>query len=221
MQAEILSVNVGLPRAASHSGGTVTTSIWKQPAERPIAVGKLNLEGDRQSDLKAHGGPNKAIYAYPHEHYSYWRQRLRLAESPRYGFFGENLTITGLLESDVYIGDQFSLGSARVTVTQPRIPCYKLGIRVGDPAFPSEFLESGRLGFYLRVEVEGHIYPESRLVLEDRPQELISIHDLWELTREHGPNDSRRLGIALGLPYLAEEWTRALRKRRRTLGYEE
>ena len=151
---KILSLNVGLPRRVACHDREVTTSIFKSPVPGPLRLRRLNLDGDFQSDLQVHGGKNKAVYAYPSEHYHYWREQL-----PGYDFvpgnFGENLTTEGLLEKDACIGDVYRIGAATVRVTQPRMPCYKLGIRFGRDDMVKRFLASGRSGIYFYVVEEG------------------------------------------------------------------
>lgn len=158
---KIISVNVGMPReAAGLRGERVLTGIFKSPAAGRVRARRLGLEGDGQADLRHHGGEDKAIYVYPHEHYAHWAAALGRDDFAM-GQFGENLTIGGLLEKDVRIGDRFRIGGAGgplVEVTQPRVPCFKLGIRMGDPQFVKKFHKSGgRIGFYLRVLEEGEI----------------------------------------------------------------
>ena len=153
---KIISVNVGRPRQIDWRGRRVTTSIWKTPVKGRLRVGALNLEGDEQSDLSVHGGSDKAVYAYPAEHYDFWRSELPKIEFP-FGAFGENLTIEGLLEAEVMIGDRYEIGSAEFQVTQPRLPCFKLAIRFGRDDMIKRFLRSGRTGFYLAVLREGVI----------------------------------------------------------------
>ncbi|HET8910004.1 MAG TPA: MOSC domain-containing protein, partial [Ktedonobacteraceae bacterium] len=140
-QMRVISVNVGQPREVIWKGRTVSTGIFKEPVEGRIKVGRLNLDGDRQADLTVHGGPEKAIYVYPAEHYSYWRQEFPEMELP-WGMFGENLTLEGLLEKDAHVGDQFQLGSAKVMVVQPRLPCYKLGLKFKRDDILKRFLRS-------------------------------------------------------------------------------
>jgi MOSC domain-containing protein YiiM len=152
----IVSLNVGLPRTIAWRGQQVTTAIFKQPAEGPVLLRQFNLEGDRQADLENHGGQDKAIYAYPSEHYEFWRKELPQMELP-WGMFGENLTTEGLREESTHIGDRFRIGEAVVMVTQPRIPCYKLGIRFGRDDIVRRFLESGRSGIYFSVMREGMV----------------------------------------------------------------
>ena len=153
---QLVSVNVGLPREVTWHGHVVRTSIWKDPVEGLVRVSSLNLEGDQQSDLSVHGGKEKAVYAYPREHYEYWRRDLP-ATDLAWSAFGANFTTDGLLEPDVRIGDRIRVGSAEFLVTQPRMPCFKLGVRFGNDDMVKRFLRSGRPGFYLAVIREGEI----------------------------------------------------------------
>ena len=152
----IVSVNAGQPREVAWGNEVVRTSIFKQPIDGRTMLRRLNLEGDVQADLSVHGGPDKAVYAYPVEHYDYWREQLPGRELPC-GIFGENLTLAGLTEDDAHIGDELRIGAARLVITQPRLPCFKLGIRFGDPTIVARFLASNRPGFYLAVLEEGEI----------------------------------------------------------------
>ena len=153
---KLTSVNTGLPRDVIWHGRHVMTGIFKQPVEGRIALTTLNLHGDRQADLSVHGGPHKAVYCYPIEHYDYWRSEWPGEELPL-GMFGENFTTSGLSEDSVHIGDRFAVGSAEVVVTQPRLPCYKLGVRFDSDLMVKRFLASGRSGFYLAVRREGQV----------------------------------------------------------------
>src|SRR6266704_1779714 len=156
MTMKIVSLNVGLPREVIWHGIKVTTGIFKQPVQGRVALRKLNLDGDRQADLTVHGGEHKAVYCYPLEHYDYWRRELPGRELPM-GVFGENFTTDGLLEDSVHLGDRFSIGSAEVVVTQPRLPCYKLGIRFQSDDMVKRFFASGQTGFYLAVDRGGEV----------------------------------------------------------------
>jgi MOSC domain-containing protein YiiM len=152
----VVSVNVGLPRTLPWKGREVTTGIFKTPVDGRVRIRRLNLDGDRQADLSVHGGAAKAVYAYPLEHYAWWREQLGEEIPP--GGFGENLTVEGLpLEQEVAIGDRFRVGTAELVVTQPRLPCYKLGLRFGREQMVKRFLASRRTGYYLAVEVEGDV----------------------------------------------------------------
>src|SRR3989441_6066104 len=153
---KLVSVNTGLPREVTWQGRSVTTAIYKQPAAGRVALRKLNLDGDRQADLSVHGGEHKAVYSYPIEHYEFWKKELPGRDLP-VAIFGENFTTGGLLESSVHLGDHLSVGSAQVVVTQPRLPCYKLGVRFQSDDMVKRFLASGRTGFYLAVTREGEV----------------------------------------------------------------
>ncbi len=153
---KLLSVNVSLPRDVPHMGKTVSTGIFKEAVTGRLILRTLNLEGDGQADLENHGGVYKAVYAYTVEHYDHWKRELRRSDLAP-GQFGENFTVEGMAEDDVHIGDVFRVGGALVQVTQPRAPCYKLGLKMGMPRFSKMFLASGRVGFYLRVLEEGEV----------------------------------------------------------------
>jgi MOSC domain-containing protein YiiM len=150
----LVSVNVSLPKLVEFRGQAVSTSIFKEPVGGRVLVRRLSLEGGWQADLRSHGGLNKAVYAYPLEHYARWSEELG-RDNLRPGQFGENLTVEGLTEDAARLGDVFRVGGALLQVTQPRYPCFKLEIKMGDPLFPRRFLASGRTGFYLRVLEEG------------------------------------------------------------------
>ena len=157
MTPRVVSIQVGRPRTVDRPGGAVVrTGIFKDRVDGPVRLETLGFEGDGQADRRHHGGPDQAAYAYPSEHYAHWAPRLpdRIHEP---GLFGENVTTEGLLETDVHFGDVLGLGRARVQVTTPRVPCFKLGLRTGDPSIVEAFLASGRLGFYLRVLTPGPV----------------------------------------------------------------
>jgi MOSC domain-containing protein YiiM len=153
---KLFSINVGLPRNVAHGSTRVETGIFKRPVIGPVKVSRLNIEGDHQADLSVHGGVNKAVYAYSWKNVDYWKKFLGRADLDP-GSFGENLTIDGLLDTEISIGDELEIGTARFQVTQPRFPCFKLGIAMGQPEFVKTFDESGRNGFYLSVLQEGTI----------------------------------------------------------------
>jgi MOSC domain-containing protein YiiM len=173
---KVLSLNLGLPRYVEWGDQIVRTSIFKEPVTGRMRVDRLNIEGDRQSDLTVHGGVEKAVYVYPAEHYALWRQELPGADLP-WGAFGENLTTTGLAEDDVRIGDRFAIGSAELVVTQPRTPCFKLTIRFGRADMIKRFYRSGRSGFYLAVAKEGEIEAGDEISLLNRDAGAITIAD--------------------------------------------
>jgi MOSC domain-containing protein YiiM len=153
---KLISVNVALPRLAVYKGTTLNTGIFKKPVSGRVLLRTLNLEGDRQADLTVHGGPYKAVYAYPSEHYEYWRGELAGMDLP-WGAFGENFTTEGLMESDLHVGDILKIGSAVVMVRQPRMPCYKLAAKFQRDDMIERFMDSGRTGFYFSVEQEGEV----------------------------------------------------------------
>src|SRR6202140_1442104 len=153
---KVVSLNVGLPREVMWHGRTVTTGIFKQAVDGRVALRTLNLDGDRQADLTVHGGEYKAVYCYPLEHYAYWLKELP-GNDLTAGNFGENFTTEGLLEDAIHLGDRFTIGSAEVVVTQPRLPCYKLGIRFQSDTMVKRFLASKRSGFYFAVAREGDV----------------------------------------------------------------
>jgi MOSC domain-containing protein YiiM len=153
---KILSVNVSLPKELDYEGQKVRTGIFKEPVEGRVRLRTLNLDGDKQADLTVHGGPDKAVYAYPIEHYDYWRRLFTNIEMSN-GMFGENLTVDGLKESEVSIGDVFQIGTSKVIATQPRMPCYKLGVKFGRMDILKMFLASGRSGIYFKVLEEGEV----------------------------------------------------------------
>ncbi len=152
----VVSVNVGLPKTVQWRDQTVTTGIFKSPVDGPVALREHNLDGDRQADLSVHGGPTKAVYVYSAQHYTYWRQELPDVELG-WGHFGENFTVDGMDEQSINIGDEFTVGTARVVVTEPRMPCFKLSIRFGRTGIVKRFLQSQRSGFYVGVVEEGQV----------------------------------------------------------------
>jgi MOSC domain-containing protein YiiM len=207
----ILSVNVGLPREVPWRGRTVRTSIFKSPVAGPVLVRKLNLDGDRQSDLQVHGGTDMAVYAYPGEHYAFWRTVLPGAELP-WGAFGENLTTEGLLEDEVCIGDRIRCGPVEFVVTQPRLPCYKLGIRFGRQDIVKRFQRSGRTGFYLAVLGEGKIAAGCTLERIASGEASVRVTDVVRLYNSREP-DRALLRRASELPALPEAWREHFRAR--------
>jgi len=177
---KIISVNVGVPRKVALKGRTVATGIFKEPIEGRVMLRRLNLDGDKQADLSVHGGVDKAAYMYPSEHYEYWRRELPSMKLP-WGMFGENFTTEGLLEDAVRIGDRFRVGTAEVVVTQPRFPCYKLGIKFGRADMVKHFLASGRTGFYLSVSREGNVAAGDAIELIHRANDKATIADIVRL----------------------------------------
>ena len=175
---KLISIQVGRPRKVRWRGRTVSTGIFKEPVAGRIMLRRNNLEGDGQADLSVHGGWDKAVYAYPSEHYAYWRQQLPGMDLP-YGSFGENFTSEGMDESSVHIGDRFRIGGALVEVTQPRMPCYKLAVRFRRPDMPKRFHASGRCGFYLAVLQEGEVGAGDTFERIERDDRELSVIDTY------------------------------------------
>ena len=176
--ARVLAVNVGAIRRVEWRGKVVTTAIWKRPVERRVALVGVNLEGDDQADRTVHGGRDKAVYAYAREDYDFWREKEHVDPLP--GLFGENLTVEGLDLSAALVGERWSVGSTLLEVAQPRLPCFKLGIRMGDPYFPKRFQRASRMGAYLRVIEEGEVGADDPVRLVHRPEHGISLRNMVE-----------------------------------------
>lgn len=208
---KVLAVSVGRPREVEWRGRPVRTSIFKTPVSGRVRVARLNIEGDEQSDLAVHGGPDKAVYVYPAEHYPGWRRELPDAELG-FAAFGENLTTEGLLEADVSIGDRFRIGTAEFAVTQPRMPCYKLGVRFDDPGMVKRFHRSGRNGFYLAVTREGEIGAGDAIELLARDPGGLTVADVIGL---YVDDDDKQplLERASRHPALPAGWRDYFRKR--------
>jgi MOSC domain-containing protein YiiM len=207
----VLSVNVGLPREVLWRGKPVTTGIWKEPVAGRVPLRRLNLDGDRQADLRVHGGQDKAVYAYPSEFYELWsRERPELELGP--GTFGENLTLEGLLDDDVSVGDRFQIGTAELVVTQPRLPCFKLGLRMGRGEFVTEFLERGLLGFYLAVAREGEVAAGDAIVELQRDPRRFGVTDVARLYAADR-DDVETMRLAADHDALPEGWREYFRKR--------
>ena len=200
----LVSVNIGHPREVIYKGKTVTTGIFKEPVESRIRLRTLNLDGDRQADLSVHGGLSKAAYAYPIEHYEYWREQLPGVDLP-WGMFGENFTTEGLREYSVNIGDRFRIGSAEVMVTEPRLPCYKLAAKFGRDDIIKRFLHSGRTGFYFAVMQEGEVGTGDGIELVSRDEHSVTVADITRLyVREK--DDVGTLRRAVQVTALPESW---------------
>lgn len=176
----LLSINVSSVKEITHKGRSVSTGIFKEPVEGRIHLGRLNLDGDRQADLEAHGGPNRAVYVYTIENYRYWQEELDRPALP-HGQFGENFTVDEMLEDQIHVGDIFRVGSARVQVTQPRVPCQKLAIKMNDPTFVKAFLGSCRVGFYLRVLDEGEVGVGDQVELLEEDPAKMTVRDICHL----------------------------------------
>ena len=201
---KIVSVNVGVPKEVSWQGKLVTTGIFKKPVSGPVMMRTLNLDGDGQADLTVHGGASKAVYAYPSEHYDYWRAELPGVDLP-WGMFGENFTTEGLLEEAVYIGDKFQIGGAEVMVTEPRMPCYKLGIKFGRADIIKRFLASRRTGFYFAVVHEGRVRAGDAAELIGREQQEVSVAGITRLYAFE-KDDLKSLRRAIEVEALPDNW---------------
>ncbi len=208
---KLISVNVGLPRAVEWKGRMITTGIFKDPVEGRTTLHRLNLDGDGQADLTVHGGPDMAVYAYPAEHYVYWRQELPGMDLP-WGMFGENFSTEGLLEGSVNIGDRFRIGTAEVQVTQPRVPCYKLSLRFRRDDIIKRFLASRRTGFYLRVLQEGEVAPGDPFELTSRTGSNVTVADITRLHMKEDVNPDI-LQRALELEALSWSWRKRFQQR--------
>ena len=201
---QLLSINVGQPKEVEYKGKQVLTSIFKNPVNGPVNVTTLNLEGDRQADLTVHGGIHKAVYVYPTEHLPYWSQQYPEKQFT-YGSFGENLSTSGLLETDICIGDQLRIGRAEFSVTSPRFPCFKLGIKMNDPGFIKAFMQANRSGFYLMVLKEGVIAPGQEIEIIGSDGYNFSVEEFSRLYALDRYNQSL-LRKAIKAPSITEDW---------------
>ncbi len=209
----IVSINVGRPRQIPWQGQLVLTSIFKSPVSGRVRVKPHNLDGDEQSDPTVHGGVNKAVYVYPSEHYEFWKRELPDAELA-WGNFGENLTTAGILEDRVQIGDTLRAGSAEFVVTQPRMPCFKLGIRFNRPDMVKRFHQSGRCGFYLSIAREGEVGSDDEVTLTAGKNDSLSVAEIFRLYSDDGA-DQRLVRQAAELSALPPNWREHFRKRLR------
>ena len=207
----LLSVNVGLPREVGWRKNSVRTSIYKTPVSRRVRVARLNVEGDQQSDLSVHGGIDKAVYVYPADHYSFWREELPGIDLP-WGAFGENFTTEGLVEKTVHIGDSLRVGSAEFIVTQPRMPGFKLGIRFDRPDMVKRFLHSRRTGFYMAVRQEGEVAAGDTIELIDRDERGVTVANIVDLYLADAPHQEL-LRMVSGLAALPKGWRDYFSKR--------
>ncbi|HUI74675.1 MAG TPA: MOSC domain-containing protein [Candidatus Acidoferrum sp.] len=211
---KLLSVNVGLPREVLWHGRTVITGIFKDPVGGRVPLRKLDLDGDAQADLTVHGGEDKAVYCYPFAHYAYWKNELP-GHDLSMGSFGENFTAEFPSEDSVHLGDQFSVGSAQVVVTQPRLPCYKLGIRFQSDDMVRRFLASGRTGFYCAVIREGEVSAGDEFKIVFRDSNAIPVSEITRLyiAKRFSDDDVSSVRRALQVPALPESWKSYFRQR--------
>ena len=201
----LVSVNVGLPREVSWQGGTVTTGIFKQPVDGRVKVGRLNLEGDRQADLSVHGGLSKAVYVYPKEHYPYWREQFPDIDMP-WGMFGENFSVEGLFEDRMNIGDRLRIGSAVFMVTEPRMPCYKLGIKFGRKDIIPRFLAGRRSGFYLAVLEEGEVGAGDAIRRLSKAERSVTVADIVRIYADRSNKNPDLIHRAIQTEGLPDSW---------------
>jgi MOSC domain-containing protein YiiM len=208
---KIVSLNVGRPRLAMRNDEPVSTGIFKEPVSGRVMLRTLNLDGDRQADLTVHGGPEKAVYVYPAEHYAFWKQELPEMELP-WAMFGENFTTEGMFETEINVGDRFRIGSAEVMVTQPRMPCYKLGIRFGRTDIIKRFLASERTGFYFSVLKEGEVSAGDEIEVLEKNASGVRVVDVTRLYSSDKENvDLMKRAIATEA--LPNNWREYFRKR--------
>ena len=207
---KLISLNVGMPRIVESNGEPVTTGIFKEPKQGSVMLRTLNLDGDRQADLTVHGGVSKAVYGYPVEHYEFWKRELPEMELP-YGMFGENFTTEGMLEDALNVGDRFRVGEAELMVTEPRLPCYKLGIKFGRTDIIRKFLQSRRTGFYFAVVKEGEVEAGDEIKLLSRDINDITIADITRLYAFE-KDDLQTLRRAVKLKALSDSWREYFQK---------
>jgi MOSC domain-containing protein YiiM len=211
---KLLSVNTGLPREVQWHGRIVNTGIFKESVAWRVAVRKVNLDGDGQADLSVHGGVDKAVYCYAASHYDYWRKELPGRELPM-GMFGENLTIDDFTEDSVHLGDRFSVGTAEVVVTQPRLPCYKLGVRFGSDDMVKRFLASGRTGFYVAVQRAGDVGAGDEVKVMARDPNAVPVSEITRLyvAKRWTEEDVAALRRAAQVAALPQSWKEYFRER--------
>jgi len=208
VRASLISVQVGVPRTVTRDGQEVSTGIFKSPVEKRVQLREMNLDGDQQADLSVHGGRDKAVYAYPSEHYPFWKKELPGVDLP-WGSFGENFSTVGLMEGAVCLGDRFKIGAAEVVVTQPRLPCFKLNLKFGRDDLIKRFLASYRIGFYVRVLREGEVGAGDEIELVHADENRVSVADALRLYL--GESESSELLLrALRVEFLSAAWREEL-----------
>ena len=211
---KLVSLNVGLPREVIWHDSRVLTGIFKEPVAGRVALRTLNLDGDRQADLTVHGGKDKAVYCYPLDHYDYWKRELPGRDLPL-GMFGENFTTTGLMEDSVHLGDRFAVGSAELVAVQPRLPCYKLGVRFRADDMVKRFLASRRTGFYFAVAKEGEVGAGDEITLISKDPNVVPVPEITRLyiAKKYTEDDIASLQRALRVAALPESWKSYFRER--------
>jgi MOSC domain-containing protein YiiM len=202
---KLISVNVGLPVKVKFGNEIVTTGIFKKPVDKRTYLKKLNLEGDKQADLTVHGGPDKAVYSYPYEYYDFWKREFPDI-SFNWGMFGENLTTEGLFESQVNVGDIFQIGSSHLVATQPRMPCYKLGVKFGRMDIIKKFLKSEKSGIYFKVIKEGEIGVNDNINIIKKDNNNITIKNIVELIKKDDKENTILMEKAVKVKDLPSGW---------------
>jgi MOSC domain-containing protein YiiM len=199
---KVLSVNVGRPRAFEYNGRPARSAIWKAPVAGRVAARGVNLAGDDQADRQAHGGPDKAVYAYAVEDARWWEQEIGRPLAP--GEFGQNLTTEGVAVNEALVGERWQVGTTVLEVSEPRIPCWRLGVRMNDKRFPRRFTEALRPGAYLRIVVEGDLGAGDEIRVVERPDHNLTIRDVFRIyTRDH-----QEVARLLTAPRMSESWRR-------------
>ena len=213
---KLLSINISEPKKITFNGKELITSIYKMPVDKEVEVGQLGIEGDRQADLQVHGGYDKAVYAYSHAHYSHWSDIMKKSYD-EFGLVGENLTIDNFDERDVLVGDEYKIGTTLLQISQPRIPCYKVGIKMNSREFPKLFSQSGLLGSYMRVIEPGRINIGDSVELSKRNDDSMSIFEISQLLFVDLKN-IEGMKRAIDLKHLSEEIKEKFRERLMKLG---
>jgi len=213
---KILSINVSEPKKVMFNGKELITSIYKNPIQGSVEIKELGIQGDRQADMKVHGGYDKAVYGYSFKHYKHWSDKLG-RDFTEFGLVGENLTIDDLDEKEICIGDQLKISNCLLEVTQPRIPCYKLGIKMNDRGFPKLFTQSGLLGMYMKVIDAGNITRNDEIEIVKKQENSLSVFEISNLIF-NDLNNKDQMNKALDITALTEEIKERFRERLMKLG---
>jgi MOSC domain-containing protein YiiM len=201
-RGKVLSVNVGLPREFAYKGRPARSAIWKSPVAGRVAARGVNLAGDDQADRRAHGGPDKAVYAYAVEDLGWWAQEI--GRPLQYGDLGENLTTEGIEVNGALVGERWAIGTTVLEISEPRVPCWRLGVRMNDPLFPRRFTEALRPGAYLRILVEGEVGAGDEIQVIERPDHDLTLRDILRIYAF----DRQEVGRLLAIPRMSESWRR-------------
>ena len=214
---KIISINTSLPRKISFNKKIISTSIFKEPKNCELQVSKNGIEGDRQADLSVHGGLDKAVYAYSYQHYAHWSKLLKKDFSKNYGLIGENLTIDNFDERKIFIGDEFRISKVVLKITQPRIPCYKITIKMNEKNFMKYFIEYNFLGTYMKVLNDGKIQKGDEIELINRESQTMSVFDISKLI--FSENNVEAMKKAIAIPFLTDEIKQRFNERLVKLGH--